>query len=232
MIWAIPAFAIPDLQLYVEGAQYEASTQTWVTTSNNFKLWVIGDVENTTHGAAVTPGIFDVHIAAAFLTGEVGTITLTATTTSLLTDPSIAAAAVYHPGLGADGTIPKMDDGSTLPQHGIYGPGTSWNQYDIGDFTLMDSPIGDFINAYPTTFPDLGQINVYDVSITGYSMVHFDAYNHIQAKRKIMSLNAPFSHDSEGTPNVPEPASLLLLGLGMGGSALLGLRRRVKRDQH
>jgi len=221
-IWALPALAIPELQLYVEGSTYDASTETWVTNSSNFKLWVIGDV-------SAKGTILNVHIAAAFLTGEVGTITLTPTTTSLLTDPSTPSVPTYHAGLGADGTIPKLDDGTDLPSHGIYKAGTSWNQYDIGNLSLKDSPIGDFITSYPASFPDMGQINVYDVSITGYSMVHFDTYNHIQGKKKMMYVNAPFSHDSEGTPSVPEPASLLLLGLGMGGSALVGLRRRVKR---
>jgi hypothetical protein len=225
MIWAVPALAIPEIQLYVEGATYDASTETWVTNSNNFRLWVMGDV-------SAKGTILDLHIAAAYLTGEVGTISLTPTTASLLTDPSISQAAVLNPLVGADGTQPIMDDGSALPSHGIYGAGVSFKQYDIGDFTLTDSPIGDFsgATAFPSSFPDQGQINAYDVSITGYSVVHFDAFDHLAAKNKVMSLKAPFSHDAEGTPNVPEPASLLLLGLGMGGSALVGLRRKSAKN--
>ena len=224
MIWAVPALAIDELQLYIEGGSYDTSTQTWITNSGSFKLWVIGDVSKK-------GTIFDVHVAAAYLTGEVGTITLTPTTTSLLADPSTPGAPVLNGAVGADGTRPMMDDGSLLPSHGIYGAGRSFKQYDIGDFSALDSPIGDFngVLPFPASFPDAGQINVYDVSVTGYSMVHFDAFNHYMARTRAMSVFAPFSHDAEGTPGVPEPASLLLLGFGIGGSALLGLRRRAKR---
>jgi PEP-CTERM motif len=224
MAWAAPALAIDELQLYIEGGTYDASTQTWITSATNFKLWVIGDVSKK-------GTIFDVHIAAAYLTGELGSITLTPTTTSLLGalgDLSTPSAPTQNLAVGADGTVPVMDNGQDLPSHGIYGGGVSFKQYDIGDLNLTDSPIGDFSGAtpFPSSFPDQGQVNVYDVNVTGYSMVHFDAFNHIQARTRAMSVFAPFSHDAE---TVPEPASLLLLGFGIGGSALVGLRRRVKR---
>jgi len=223
-VWAVPALAIDELQLYIEGGSYDTSTQTWITNSGSFKLWVIGDVSKK-------GTIFDVHIAAAYLTGEVGTLTLTPTTTALLTDPSIPSLPVLNGAVGADGTQPIMDDGHALPSHGIYGAGRSFKQYDIGNLSGLESPIGDFNGnlPFPVSFPDQGQINVYDVSVTGYSMVHFDAFDHYVARTRAMSVFAPFSHDAEGTPSAPEPASLLLLGLGMGGSALFGLRRRVKR---
>ncbi len=36
-----PVMAIPALQTYIPGATWNASTQTWVTTSGSFELWVI-----------------------------------------------------------------------------------------------------------------------------------------------------------------------------------------------
>src|SRR5262245_23362288 len=222
MVLAVLAMAIPALQLYIEGATYDNSTQTWVTNSSNFKLWVVGDV-------ASKGTITDVHIAAAFLTSEkgIGTISLTRSTASLLLDPSLPSVPILAK--QEDGTVPIMDDGKQLPQHGTYGAGVSWKQWNIGNLTLTDSPVGDLSNSFPAGFPSSGQINAYDVTVSGFSSVHFDAFNHIQAGRKAMSIKAPFSHDAEGVPSVPEPASLLLLGFGIGGSALVGLRRRVKR---
>jgi len=211
---ASAAHAIPALQLYIEGATYDTDSESWVVGTNSFRLWVVG---NTSQFGTIQ----DVKLSAAFQTGEVGTISLSPTTTSLLTDPSAPVAPVLNLGVGADGTLPLMSDGNSLPAHGIYGVGTSFRQWDLGDFSLLDSPIGDFINSYPSSFPRNGQINVYNVTITGYTIVHFDAYNHIEGFNH--ALKAPFSHDA-GV--VPEPGSLILVGAGLLGSTLLWRKRR------
>src|SRR5438045_1413738 len=43
----IPAHAIPELQLYAEGATYDSATETWVVnaSSGTVRLWTIGDVD-------------------------------------------------------------------------------------------------------------------------------------------------------------------------------------------
>lgn len=116
-----------------------------------------------------------------------------------------------------------MGNGRPLPTHGIYGPGVKFYEWSLGNFTEIDSPIGDFINGFPTSFPSWGQINAYTVKVSGFSWVHFDAYDHIvMSNPGAKYVFAPFSHDAEYTP---EPASMLLL---LAGSALL-LRRKAKR---
>jgi len=57
--------------------------------------------------------------------------------------------------------------------------------------------------------------------------VHFDVYDHYYNNEgDAKAVNAPFSHDGGGT-QVPEPTTLLLLGLGLIGVA--GIGRRVKK---
>ena len=208
------AIALPTLQLYIEGATYDPNTETWVIGKPEFVLWVIGDVQS--FGT-----IYDVKLAAAVRSDESGTISLTPTTTSLVYDPSIPPNPTPTENFPSpDGAVPIMRDGRPLPSHGIYGPGVKFYEWSLGNFTLTDSPIGDFTNGFPTEFPKYGQINAYIVTVSGFSWVHFDAYGYIvKPNPGEQSVFAPLSHDAQYTP---EPATFVLLLLG---GALL-LRRK------
>lgn len=232
--------AEPALQIYIEGATYDATTETWVLTSPDpFKLWVIGNTEQ--FGT-----ISDVKLSIAYDSALAPTIGLTSTTTGGFmnyTDPSTPGAAVFSQTV-TDGSSPLLGDGSSLPTHGIYGLGTTWTEFLLGDFSLMDSPLCDFINSVPdgSTCTKDGQINVYEVAISGVaegSVFHFDAYDHYEGAQHFQYVFAPFSHDGEGTSSsssgggastsgpVPEPGTLTL----MGGALLAGLFLSRRRSQ-
>lgn len=106
-----------------------------------------------------------------------------------------------------------MHGGRPLPSHGIFGPGVKFYEWSLGDFTLTDSPIGNFSNRFPTEFPRWGQINAYIVKVSGFSWVHFDVYGYIVMPNPgVRPVFAPFSHDAEYTP---EPASIILVLAGI-----------------
>jgi hypothetical protein len=168
--------------------------------------------------------ILDVKLTAAYATGEFGSITVTPTTAGLILDPSTPLIPVLDPTVGADGTIPVKSDGQSLGSHGIYGPGTSFHQWELGDMTLTDSPVGDFGGMFPTDFPATGQVNAYTVTVSGYSALHFDTFNHVEGHKH--AYFGPFSHDAESV--VPEPGTYLLLGVGLAGLVTLRGRRRKR----
>jgi hypothetical protein len=234
LLLGVAANAVPTLQLYLEGATYDDTTETWVLAGGPGRLWVIGDVGGV-------GSILDVHLAAAYDDAYAPTILLTPTaavtppvTRFGFADPSMAAAPTSD-GVVHTGT-PTLNDGSALPTHGVYGEGTVWQEFDLGDMTLTDSQMADFGGGFPTAFANSwGQINVYDLFVAGAGLpedftVHFDVYNHVAGESR--SRFAPFSHDGEyiPPPPIPEPAGMVILGSIGLGMLLVQRKRKARRD--
>ena len=188
------ALAVPNLQLYIEGAIYDTVTETWISTASDFILQVIG----------ANDPIYDVKLVAAVPTGESGTITV---------DSNVLGPYTFG--------IPITGNGSPLAPHGIYP--TDYAAYSIGDFGLIET-VYDLIPGGSGSA--LGEIKEFNVSVSGFSWAHFDAFDHVVLNdNHTKYVSAPFSHDAEV---VPEPASLLLLGSGLLGFTLFGRAKRKK----
>lgn len=241
--------AVPLLQVYIEGAVYDDSTQTWVFSDPNqpLRLWTIGNIA----GPESQGTIYDVKLAVAYDSAFDGIgIDLVPSTTGGyggFTDPSIPSDP-SSPNTVTDGSRPLLGDGTTqLAPHGIYGAGTSWQEFELGDFSQSDSPIADFqppagstdMSVLPVPGEvDEGQINVFEVQLTwdGEEIpeLHFDLYNHYQAANDARGrvsehyIKAPFSHDGNSTPTVPAGGSTLIF-LGLGAGVVSFLRSRVSR---
>lgn len=232
------AYAIPILQLYIEGAKYDDSTETWVWGGGGTpRLWAIGNIS----GPGGAGPISDVRLAVAYPAAIAGAITITLEPTLIggdgtfdrftdASEPPTPNWVQEQP----DGTIlPKLSDGRDLPKHDAFGPGVSWQEFGLGNFDDPDdATIADFIPpenymeedySGPEPFDITGiedeeiypggQINAYNLSVDVAVEDGHGATLHFDLYDNVEGKNgakAVFAPFSHDAMITPEPASFIL----------------------
>ncbi len=210
------ANAVPDIQLFIEGATYDWGTETWVSSSSSINLYVISANDAKT----------DIIVCMALGPGD--------DPSGILVD---FQGTIVNPDDWVYGYAPidneyeNWDGGEDLPQHGIY-PAyfaeVHTGAYDLSQIVgdVQPDENGDYWD--PSTGNGIankpGQYKVFSVDVTGpFTYVHFDAYT-LNLDGTVDKF-APFSHDAS---IIPEPGTVMLMGSGLLGLGLSAIRRRKR----
>jgi len=249
-----PLLSVPTFQVYIEGATPDSlgdDQETWFTYNNSFRLIVAGNYQQNW-----IDNLTDVTLLLSTPEGQTGTFSITPApgtgtnpTPALLTLRTPVLDGYYNPNANADEYLldgqpdpTGYDTKNFLPTDHF---GLANNHYpfkeEISDFLIYG--LGDFsrigpihnYNAGDGTISletqSIGQEKIYDVSIDGFSRVHFDVYGYehdsVSNNNNLKSTwdkNA-FSHDS--TYLIPAPGAIVLVSIGVALVGWLKKRRTL-----
>jgi len=245
LMTSLSAFAIPTLQLDIDGGTYDPVTQTIIKSGSSFDVYAYGIQPN---GANATDIKTIQYYLSAALTGPSGSVPEGVLSLGSFTYNLGSGAVTVNVTSGMVFGTPPLDtflqafDNGDLSKHGIFP--TYFTQIDLPKFdTILQTAPYDTsgISAGHSIVPSgtgmfYQKVN-FDLTnlATGYDL-HWDLYsaavvtcaNNPNCNPTDVDVNdfAPFSHDAESTTDnnpppppppdpIPEPATVWLLGLGL-----------------
>jgi len=224
---------VPTFQTYIDGGTADdigLDHDTWFTSNSTFDLIVVGAF------GPKTDSLSEVTLVLSVPQGQSGTVNISggATLLTVITNTPYgnnpngnANVNLLSDVSGNDGYLTKGALPSNFNNHYPFQNTVSdFLLYSIDDFSNIEGIHNYNADDGTISAEGSGEEKEFEVSITGFSSVHFDVYG-FESKTKGQSswqIN-PGSHDS--TYLIPAPGALMLSCIGLGMVDWLRRRRTI-----